>query len=59
MCEWKCLLSAFVYFLAQLVVVLLKPVVHSLDVVAKKWGVIAGENLAKIAKPVEAAKAEG
>lgn len=58
MCEWKCLLSAFVYFLAQLVVVLLKPVVSGLDVVAKKCGVIAAENLAKIAKPVELAKPE-
>lgn len=53
MCEWKCLLSALVYFLAQLVVVVLKPVVHVLDLAAKKCGAVAAKELAKIAKPEE------
>lgn len=50
MCEWKCLLSALVYFLAQFVVVVLKPVVHYLDIVAQKCGAVAAKNLADIAK---------
>lgn len=54
MCEWKCLLSALVYFLAQFVVVVLKPVVQGLDVVAQKCGAIAAKNLAAIAQKPEA-----
>jgi len=46
-----------VYFLAQLVVVVLKPVVHVLDLAAKKCGAVAAKELSKIAKP-EAPKAE-
>ncbi len=57
MSEFKCLLSAFVYFVAQLVVLIVKPVVHVLDVTAKKCGAVAAQELAKISKP-EAPKTE-
>jgi hypothetical protein len=53
MSEFKCLVSALVYFLAQLVVLVVKPVVHVLDLAAKKCGAVASQELAKISKKPE------
>jgi len=50
--ELKCVCSAILYVLAQLVVIVLKPVVGLLDKAATKCGEIAGQKLAAL-KPAE------
>lgn len=50
--ELKCVCSAILYVLAQLVVIVLKPVVGLLDKSAKKCAEIASQKLAAL-KPAE------
>lgn len=52
MSELKCVLSAMLYVLAQLVVIVLKPLVLVLDQCAKKCAAVASTELAKL-KPAE------
>lgn len=52
MSELKCVLSAVLYVLAQLVVVVLKPVVLVLDKAAQKCAHVASAELGKL-KPAE------
>lgn len=48
MCEVKCLLSAGLYFVAKLILVVLNPLQACLDVAAKKAGKLASKELGKI-----------